>query len=73
MKLTVVPDGLWRRRLAIHVHYLSLKGRMIYEMGGVAENIAGKAISVAAPKIPKVPLEKSTRLPKVPLPFHFSP
>jgi len=45
-------------------------GRMIYEMGGVAENIAGKAISVAAPKIP---LEKSTRLPKVPLPFHFIP
>jgi hypothetical protein len=43
---------------------------MIYEMGGVAENIAGKAISVAAPKIP---LEKSTRLPKVPLPFHFIP
>jgi hypothetical protein len=47
---------------------------MIYEMGGVAENIAGKAISVAAPKIlPKVPLEISTRLPKVPLLFHFSP
>jgi hypothetical protein len=47
---------------------------MIYEMGGVAENIAGKAISVAAPKIlPKVPLEKSTRLPKVPLSFYFSP
>jgi len=32
MKLTVLPDGLWRRR----------PGRMIYEMGGVAENIAGK-------------------------------
>ena len=27
-------------------------GRMIYEMDEVAENIAGKAISVAAPKIP---------------------
>ena len=26
---------------------------MIYEMGGVAENIAEKAISVAAPKIPR--------------------
>ena len=27
-------------------------GRMIYEMGGVAENIARKAISIAASKMP---------------------
>ena len=40
MKLTVLPDGLWRRRPCA---LLVVKpGRMIYEMGGVAENIAGK-------------------------------
>ena len=47
----LLPDGLWRRRLCALL--VVRPGRMIYEMGGVAENIAGKAISVAASKIPR--------------------
>jgi hypothetical protein len=42
MKLTVLPDGLWRRRPCA---LLVVKpGRMIYEMGGVAEKYSRKRL-----------------------------